>query len=187
MNAAKYLNYATKLGLFGAFFVALFVDLDVLEGKAMTLRAPLFLAPAFIVPILARVRGWRDYPYTAETLLVLVPLLDTSGNLTGLYDSVANFDGYIHFVNTVILIMSFQAFRKDTNLGRADAILIATGVGALLTTSWELFEWVISPDGIGPADGLNLTYGDTISDLFLSTSGGFIGAVLGYMVFIKSD
>ena len=36
----------------------------------------------------------------------------------------------------------------------------------------------VSVDGFGGADGLKLTYVDTVGDLFLSSTGGLVGSVL---------
>ena len=51
-------NLAVKVALFGAFAVALLVPLDHLDGKAMPARAPVFLASAVLVPLIARRRSW---------------------------------------------------------------------------------------------------------------------------------
>ena len=42
-------------------------------------------------------------------------------------------------------------------------------------------EWVIDETGAG--GGLGLTYGDTMGDLALSTTGGVIGAIVGLRLF----
>ena len=61
---------------------------------------------------------------------------------------------------------------------RRDAVLLGYGVGAIAIVWWEAMEWVVSEDGIGGAGGLSLTYGDTIGDLVLSSTGGLVGSIL---------
>ena len=58
-------------------------------------------------------------------------------------------------------------------------MLLGYGFGALMIVLWEIFEWVVSEDGFGGAGNLSLTYGDTIGDLALSSTGGLIGSVAG--------
>ena len=58
-------------------------------------------------------------------------------------------------------------------------MLLGYGFGALAIVGWEAMEWLVSEDGIGGADGLALTYGDTIGDLVLSTTGGLLGSWIG--------
>ena len=50
---ARRANIVVKAALFVSFAIALTADLDTLDGKAMGLRAPLFLASAVIVPLAA--------------------------------------------------------------------------------------------------------------------------------------
>ena len=144
----------------------------------MAARAPLFLAPAVLVPIIARARRWAPYPHVADALLSLPFLLDTLGNLLGFYDEYPVTDDVLHAINWVFLVAAFHAFRFRNVGDTRDAVLLGYGFGALAIVGWEAFEWVVSEDGIGGADGLSLTYGDTIGDLVLSSTGGLIGSVL---------
>jgi len=75
--------------------------------------------------------------------------------------------------------MAFHAFRfRNVHDGR-DAVLLGYGFGALAIVWWEILEWIVSDEGFGGADGLSLTYGDTIGDLLFSSTGGLIGSALG--------
>jgi len=174
-------NYVIKAALVLSFVIAIFFPPDVLEGKGMAFRAPLFLAPALLVPVLARTREWEPYPHTADALLSAPFLLDTLGNLLGFYDSYVVTDDVLHTVNWVLLVAAFHAFRFRNVGDRRDAILLGYGFGALLIVLWELLEWAVSEDGFGGAGNLALTYEDTIGDLFLSSTGGLIGSVLAVM------
>lgn len=172
------LNGIVKVGIVAAFFIAIVFQPDVVEGKAMGFRAPLFLAPAILVPIIAKARNWEPYPHTADMLLTAPFLLDTLGNLLGFYDEWPVTDDILHFINWVLLVASFHAFRFRNVWDRKDAVLLGYGVGALLIVWWEIMEWAVSEDGFGGAGGLSLTYEDTVFDLFLSSTGGLVGSLV---------
>lgn len=177
-EGARRLNAIVKVAIFIAFAVAIFFPPEALEGKAMGFRAPLFLGPAIIVPIIARLRGWDPYPHTADALLTLPFLLDTLGNLFGFYDLWPVTDDILHALNWVPLVAAFHAFRFRRIFDRREAVFLGYGVGAIAIVWWEVLEWAVSVDGFGGAGGLALTYGDTVGDLFLSSSGGLVGSWL---------
>jgi len=176
--AARGWNLLLKVALVLTFAVAIGFSPDTVDGKAMGFRAPLFLAPIVLVPLIARRRGWVPYPHTADALLAAPFLLDTLGNVTGIYDEFARTDDVLHALNWVLLVAAFHAFRFRTVTDRRDAVLLGYGFGALAIVWWELLEWLVSEDGIGGAGGLALTYGDTIGDLLLSPTGGLVGSLL---------
>lgn len=178
LDAAKWVNLGVKAALFASFFVALVFQPEVVEGKAMPLRAPLFLAPAVIVPILARTRNWRPYPHTADALASAPFLVDTLGNLFGFYDSFDATDDVLHLLNWVLLVAAFHAFRFRNVHQNREAVLLGYGFGAMAIIWWEVMEWAVSTDGWGGAGGLDLTYGDTVGDLLLSSTGGLIGSIV---------
>ena len=182
VESMAWFNYAVKAALVVAFAVAIFVPLDVLEGKGIGARAPLFLAPAVVVPLLAKFRNWDPYPHTADAFLSLPFLLDTLGNVLGFYDRFIVTDDVLHTINWVFLVYAFHAFRFRNVFDRRDAVLLGYGFGALLIVLWEIFEWAISEDGWGGAGGLALTYGDTIGDLTLSSTGGLVGSIAGVLL-----
>ena len=171
-------NLAVKVALVASFAVAIGLSPDTVDGKAMGFRAPLFLAPVVIVPIVAHARRWEPYPHTADALLAAPFLLDTFGNLFGVYDEFPRTDDVLHAVNWVLLVGAFHAFRFRNVDDRRDAVLLGYGFGAIAIVWWEIMEWVVSEDGFGGAGGLSLTYGDTIGDLLLSSTGGLIGSIV---------
>lgn len=175
-QAMKWINYAIKAAIFVAFFIAIVLKPDVVDGKAMGFRAPLFLAPAIVVPVLASMRGWRPYPHTADALLTAPFLLDTLGNLLGFYDRWLVTDDVLHTINWVLLVAAYHAFRFRNVFDRRQAIFLGYGVGAIAIIWWEIMEWAVSEDGFGGAGALALTYEDTVFDLFLSSSGGLVGS-----------
>jgi len=181
MKATAVVNAVIKVALVLSFVVAV-------EGKAMAFRAPLFLAPAVLVPAIAKFRGWEPYPHTADALLSAPFLIDTLGNLFGFYDAFGNLFGFydayratddvLHAINWVLLVAAYHAFRFRNVFHRDDALLLGYGVGALAIVWWEVMEWAVSEDGFGGAGALSLTYGDTVGDLFLSSTGGLLGSIL---------
>ena len=177
--ATRVLDLTIKAALVVSFAVAIGLSPDTVEGKAMGFRAPLFLASAVLVPIIARARGWSPYPHTADALLAAPFLVDTLGNLLGVYDSFDRTDDVLHALNWVLLVMAFHAFRFRNVGDRRDAVLLGYGFGAIAIVWWEIMEWAVSEDGFGGAGGLALTYGDTIGDLLLSSTGGLVGSVIG--------
>ena len=171
---------AMKVALLLTFVVALTVPLDQLEGKGMAFRFPLFMLSAAIVPLAWR-RRFRPYPATADVLVVAPFLLDTLGNLGGLYDTYDATDDVLHTINWVLLVAAFHAWRyrrggSERAASRFDAWLLGAGIGALAIVGWEIAEWIVAETGAG--GGLALTYGDTVGDLVLSTAGGMIGSWL---------
>ena len=136
------------------------------------------MASAIIVPIIGWRRRWEPYAHTADALLAAPFLLDTLGNLLGFYDDYSITDAVLHTVNWILLVAAFHAFRFRNIADDRDALLLGYGFGALAIVWWEVLEWLVSDEGLGGADGLSLTYGDTIGDLLLSSTGGLVGSWL---------
>ena len=179
---AAAINYVVKAALFSAFFVAIFFPPEVVQGKAMGFRAPLFLAPAVLVPLIAKWRKWEPYPHVADALLSAPFLLDTLGNLFGFYDDYARTDDVLHAANWVLLVAAYHAFRFRNVHDSRDAIFLGYGLGAIAIVFWEIMVWAVSEDGFGGAGNLSLTYEDTVADLALSSTGGLVGSVLGVLL-----
>ena len=176
---ARWANILVKAALFVSFAIALTADLDTLDGKAMGVRAPLFLASAAIVPLFGWRRRWRPHAHVGDALLALPFLLDTLGNLLGFYDEYPQTDDVLHALNWILLVLAFHAFRFRNTGHTRDAVFLGYGFGAIAIIWWEAMEWAVSKDGWGGAGGLALTYEDTIGDLILSSTGGLIGSLLG--------
>jgi len=172
-------NIAVKIALVACFFVAIVIVPPGAEGKGMEFRAPGFLGSAVLVPIIAKVRNWDPYPHAADALLAAPFLLDTFANISGLYESVNATDDVLHLTNWILLVSAFAAFRFRNVFHRDDAIMLGYGFGGLMIIWWEIFEWTISEEGpLLGGGGLGLGYTDTIGDLFLSSSGGLVGAFI---------
>ncbi len=158
-----------------AFSVA-FPDLPQFEGKGMAFRAPFFLLPMAAVPIGWRMRGRRaPYPALADALVISPFLVDTLGNAFNFYNSYASTDDVLHAVNWILLVAGITLLLLRTQMPRIAAWALGYGIGALAIIWWEAAEWLVQELGTA---GLELTYGDTIGDLVLSSSGGALGAAL---------
>ena len=156
-----------------AFSVA-FPDLPQFEGKGMAFRAPFYLLPMAAVPIGWRVRGRPEpYPYVADALVISPFLADTLGNAFNFYNAFDATDDVLHFVNWVLLVAGITLLLLRTYLRPLAAWALAYGTGAAAIIWWETAEWAVQKAGTA---GLDLTYGDTIGDLVLSSTGGAVGA-----------
>lgn len=173
----------TALVLAVAFSVA-FPDLPQFEGKGMAFRAPFYLLPIGAVPFGWRRRGRREpYPYAADALIISPFLADTLGNALDFYDRYASTDDVLHFLNWALLIAGVTLLLLRTALNRLSAWATAYGIGGMAIIWWEAAEWLVQELGIA---GLNLTYGDTIGDLLLSSTGGAIGSAVA-LWFTRAD
>jgi glycopeptide antibiotics resistance protein len=102
-------------------------------------------------------------------------VLDLLGNLVNLFDTIDQFDDFLHFANWTFLVAAFVLFLSPYVLARWNLVMLGSGLGAMAIIAWEAVEWVIQEMG---TTGLQLTYDDTVGDLVLSTAGGILGAVL---------
>jgi hypothetical protein len=154
---------------------ALFPDVGGFAGKGMAFRLPIFLAPSLIVPAM----WWRrrgTYAVALDTALTVPFLLDTAANAVGLYDHFEPTDDVLHFLNWFVLVGGIGLTLHAAARRAAPVWLVwtaAAGIGAAAIIGWEVAEYAVMRAGVG---GLSLTYGDTLGDLVLSTTGGAIGA-----------
>lgn len=158
-----------------AFSVA-FPNLPQFDGKGMAFRAPFYLLPMAAVPLGWHRRGCRPpYPHLGDALIVSPFLVDTLGNAFNFYNTYDRTDDVLHFVNWVLLVGGISLLLLRTSLNRLSVWTMAYGIGGLAIIWWEAAEWLVQELGTA---GLSLTYGDTIGDLTLSSTGGAIGAAL---------
>jgi len=165
---------------------AAFPQVGGFAGKGMLFRLPVFFAPSLIIPGRWLARGSREregaeplrYQAGLDAGLTLPFLADTVANAVGLYDRFGPTDNFLHLINWFLLFGGVAcAMSAGVSRDVPNWLLIvgAGGVGAAGAIGWEIAEyWVMLA---GPAN-LHLTYPDTLSDLFLSGSGGFIGAAV---------
>ena len=157
-----------------AFAVDAFVNADTprLRGKAIRTRAVGYAGALLVVPVLWWLLPDRGrYPRALDLAVTIPLLLDAGGNALDLYEE-AHIDDVVHVANTAIasgVVGALFAPRVDE---RWQAALIGGGVAIAGATAWELMEYGAMRLG---ADGMDLTYDDTMADL----AEGFVGAALG--------
>lgn len=169
--------WAVRVALVVALAISVaFPDLPQFEGKGMALRAPFFAASMGAVPLGWHLRGRRPpYPHVADALIVSPFLADTLGNALNFYNTYDVTDDVLHALNWILLIGGIALLLLRTRLNRLSVWAMAYGIGGLAIIWWEFVEWFVQELGTA---GLQLTYGDTIGDLMLSSTGGAIGAGL---------
>jgi hypothetical protein len=158
-----------------AFSVA-FPNLPQFEGKGMAFRAPFYLLPLGVVPLVWKLRRRpQPYPHLVDALVVSPFLCDTLGNALNFYNRYDRTDDVLHFLNWVLLIAGVTLAILRTRTNRLTTWVLGWGIGALAIIWWEAAEFLVQELG---TSGLQLTYGDTIGDLLLSSTGGALGAAI---------
>ena len=146
------------------------------EGKGMAFRAPFYLLPLIVVPLVWKWRGGHPpYPYLVDALVVSPFLVDTLGNVFNFYNNYPVTDDVLHVVNWVLLLAGVSLALLRLGLGRLNIWVLAWGIGGLAIIWWEAAEYLVQELGTA---GLQLTYEDTIGDLVLSSTGGAVGSAL---------
>ena len=157
-----------------AFAVDAFANADSprLRGKAIRTRAIGYAGALLVVPALWWLLPDRGRYPRALDLAVTVPLLlDAGGNALDLYEE-AHIDDVVHVANSAIVSGVAGALFAPKVDERWQAALIGAGVSITAATAWELMEYGAMRLG---ADGMDLTYDDTMADL----AEGFLGAAVG--------
>jgi hypothetical protein len=157
-----------------AFAIDAFAHADSprLRGKAIRTRAIGYAGALLVVPILWwLLPGHARYPRGLDLAVTIPLLLDAGGNALDLYEE-AHIDDVVHVANTAIVSgLAGAAFAPRVD-ERWQAALIGAGVAISGAAAWELVEYGAMRLG---ADGMDLTYDDTMADL----AEGFLGAALG--------
>ncbi len=171
------LLWTVRISLVVAIAVSVaFPDWEQFEGKGMAFRAPFYLLPLLVVPVVWRIHGSHPpYPWLVDALVVAPFLVDTLGNVGNFYNRYGSTDDVLHFVNWVLLMGGVTLAVARTGVSRWTAWSLGWGFGALAIIWWEAAEFLVQELGTA---GLSLTYEDTIGDLVLSSTGGAVGAAL---------
>jgi hypothetical protein len=157
-----------------AFAVDAFANADSprLRGKAIRTRAIGYAGALLVVPVLWWLLPNRGrYPRALDLAVTIPLLLDAGGNALDLYEE-AHIDDVVHVANSAIASGVAGALFAPRVDERWQAALIGAGVSITAETAWELMEYGAMRLG---ADGMDLTYDDTMADL----AEGFLGAALG--------
>ncbi len=178
--------WAVRIGLVLAIaFSVAFPDLPQFKDKGMAFRAPFYLLPLAVVPVIWKLRGSHaPYPYLVDALVVAPFLVDTLGNALNFYNTFDRTDDVLHFVNWVLLMGGITLALLRSGLGRLNAWSLGWGFGALAIIWWEVAEFLVQQMGTA---GLSLTYEDTIGDLVLSSTGGAVGSAIAVILATRSQ
>ena len=149
-----------------------------LRGKAIRARAFGYTAGLFIVPAIWRALPDRGrYPRGLDLAVTLPLLIDAGGNALGLYEE-AHLDDVVHFLNAAIVSGVAGALFATRTDRPWQAALAGTGTAVAGETAWEIAEYLAMKAG---ADGMNLTYADTMADLTESALGAIAGGVVTWL------
>jgi hypothetical protein len=157
-----------------AFAVDAFANADTprLRGKGIRTRAIGYAGALLVVPLLWWLLPDRGrYPRALDLAVTIPLLLDAGGNALDLYEE-ARIDDVVHVANSAIVSGVAGSLFAPKVDERWQAALIGAGVSITAAAAWELAEYGAMRLG---ADGMDLTYDDTMADL----AEGFLGAGLG--------
>ncbi len=150
-------------------------DTPRFRGKGIRTRAIGYTGGLFLVPAIWRILPDRGrYPRGLDLAVTLPLLIDAGGNALGLYEK-AHLDDVVHFLNAA-LVSGIAGSLFGTQVDRPwQAALAGTGTAIAGETAWEIAEYVAWKAG---ADGLDLTYEDTMADLAESALGAIAGGLI---------
>ena len=117
--------------------------------------------------------GRARYPRALDLAVTVPLLLDAGGNALGKYEE-AHVDDLVHLANAAIVSGVVGALAAPHVDERWQAALIGAGVSVTGATAWEIMEYGAQRLG---ADGMDLTYDDTMFDLAEGMVGAGIGAL----------
>ena len=142
-------------------------DSPRLRGKGIRTRAVgIYRRPAARARLEAHPEPGR-YPRALDLAVTVPLLLDAGGNALGKYQE-AHVDDLVHVANAAIVSGVVGALAAPNVDERWQAAAIGAGVAVAGATAWELMEYGAMQLG---ADGMDLTYEDTMADLPRAWSG----------------
>ncbi len=145
-----------------------------LRGKAIRLRAIGYVGGLAVVPVLWRLMPDRGrYPRELDLAVTIPLLLDAGGNALGLYER-AHIDDAVHLANSAIVAGVAGSLIAPHVDERWQAAIAGAGVAIMAETAWEAAEYVAWKAG---ADGMHLTYDDTMEDIIEGMAGAILGAL----------
>jgi len=170
------IDVAVKVAVVGlALYPLLDPDASHFAGKAMGVRALIYPAFAFLIPVAWLIaRRPTPYPYLADIALGLPFAIDAAGNVLGLF-AIKGFDALPHAIGWFFLSLAFGLAAAPLLDRRWVAFLVVAGFGASIDILWELGEYLLMKSG---SSGLQLTYENTIQDLVTSFLGGVLAAIV---------
>jgi len=157
-----------------------FVNADSprLRGKGIRLRAFGYTGALLIVPVAWRLLPDRGrYPRGLDLAVTIPLLIDAGGNALGLYEE-AHLDDVVHALNAGIASGVAGALFATRTDDPWQAAVAGTGTAISAEVVWEIAEFVGMRAG---ADGMGLTYQDTIADLADTVVGAVAGGIITWL------
>jgi len=174
---AAALDLVVKMVLI-AFLVRLALDpgWGNLEGKAPMGRAIIYPCLGLVVPAAHLIMGGdRPFPWKADLLVTLAGFSDILGNRLDLYDRIAWFDDWIHFMNTGLIAAAVLMLGIPGHAPFIRLLDRAVAVGLSISLAWEIWEYF----GFVTRSSESVTaYADTVGDLVLGWAGAIVAAVV---------
>lgn len=150
-------------------------DTKRFRGKAMRPRAIGYIGALAVVPLAWRLLPNRGrYPRGLDFAVTVPLLLDAAGNGLGIYED-AHVDDVVHVANAAIVSGIAGALFAPRVDERWHAAAAGVGFAIVAETMWEIVEY--SAWKVLRADGMNLTYEDTMDDIIDSTLGAIAGGL----------
>jgi len=145
-----------------------------LRGKAIRLRAIGYVGGLFVVPALWRLLHDRGrYPRELDLAVTIPLLLDAGGNALGIYER-AHIDDVVHLTNSAIVAGVAGTLIAPHVDEPWQAAAAGAGVAIVAESVWEVAEYIAWRLG---ADGMHLTYDDTMEDMMEGIAGAVLGAI----------
>ncbi|MEO6206745.1 MAG: hypothetical protein ABIP77_02170 [Candidatus Limnocylindrales bacterium] len=145
-----------------------------LRGKAIRLRAIGYVGALAVVPVLWRLMPKRGrYPRELDFAVTIPLLLDAAGNALGMYER-AHIDDVVHLTNSAIVAGVAGALIAPHVDEPWQAAAAGAGVAIIAESVWEVAEYVAWRLG---ANGMDLTYDDTMEDMIEGIAGAVIGGI----------
>ncbi len=148
------------------------------HGKGMRLRAFGYAGGMLLVPLAWRLRGHRDpYPRELDLAITLPLLVDAGGNAIGIYQR-AHVDDLIHFADGAVVSSLIGALATPRVKTPWEAVGAGVAAGGMFAGLWEIGEWIGLKLG---AEGMDLSYDDTMTDLAETIAGAALGGLVTLM------
>jgi hypothetical protein len=170
------IDVAVKVAVVGlAVYPIVNPDASHFAGKAMGIRALIYPAFAFLIPVAWLItKRPEPYPLLADICLGLPFAVDAAGNVFGLF-AIKEFDALPHATGWFFFCIAFGLAIVPLLDRRWIAFLVVAGFGASIDILRELAEYLLMKSG---SSGLQLTYENTIQDLAMSFLGGVLAALV---------
>lgn len=176
MEVALLLDLAIKVAVVAFALVPLIrPESSHFAGKAMGVRAVLYPAMVFVIPVAWLLSGQPSpYPVWADIALALPFLIDAASNVFGLF-AIPRYDIIPHVTGWFFLSIAFGLAIAPLVPERWMVFGLVLGFGAVVDILWEAGEFAMMRSG---ASGLELTYENTIQDLVMSLLGATLAAIV---------